>query len=128
MRLWTAKRSSRRVLPVKPNSMRKMLAESHVGAVSIAALVLWSLDDAFRALWGPISHLLYFLFTAIVILDIPYGSLLPDRFALVNSFFYALGAISAFLGAWLASRWIYGSGPLRALGRYRDILTRRSRA
>lgn len=56
------------------SSLCKVMAKSHVAAVAVAVLLLWSMDLAFRALWEPLSRIAEFLFTAIAILDIPYIS------------------------------------------------------
>ena len=62
-------------------SLRRVLADSHVAAVAIAVLLLWSLDAAFSALWPPVSRALEFVFTGIAILDIPY---LPRTFTVAD--------------------------------------------
>lgn len=109
-------------------SLRQVLSESHIAAVTIAVLLLWSLDGAFRALWGPVSHALGFLVTAIAIFDIPYispGVKLADRFTLITASAYLYGAIVSFSAAWLLSRWVYGQGPVRSLTRYGKSFNRR---
>ena len=55
-------------------SLRQVLADSHIAAATIAVLLLWSIDGAFRALWIPVSRAVEFLFTAVAIFDIPYFS------------------------------------------------------
>jgi len=102
-------------------SLRQVLADSHIAAVTIAVLLLWSIDGAFRALWGPVSHAVGFLFTAVAILDIPYFSptlTLADRFMLITTSAYLYTAAVTFSAAWLLSRWVYGIGPVRTLTRY----------
>jgi len=37
--------------------LREALVNSHVGAVAIAVLLLWALNNAFRAVWGPVSRM-----------------------------------------------------------------------
>lgn len=111
---------------VKP-SLREILADSHISAVAIAVLILWSLDWAFRALWGPLSRVIGFLATAVAILGIPYFSTTlyaTDRLILITTFSYLLSAVIGLASAWLLSRWVYGMGPLRSLSRYRARLTR----
>src|SRR5712691_1302616 len=113
---------------VKP-SPRKILAESHISAVAIAVLLFWSLESAFRALWGPVSRAAGFLFTAVAILDIPYFShtlTLEDRSMLIITFLYLLSALIKLAAAWLLSRWVYGAGPLCSLSKYRMRLARRN--
>lgn len=100
---------------------RQILADSDIAAVTIAVLLLWSLDGTFRALWGPVSRAVGFLFTAVAIFDIPYFSptlTLADRFMFVTASAYLYGAVVSFTAAWLLSRWVYGVGPVRSLTRY----------
>jgi hypothetical protein len=52
-------------------SLRQILADSHVAAVTIALLLLWSFDGAIQALWEPASRAIEFLITAVAIFDIP---------------------------------------------------------
>ena len=108
-------------------SLRESLAESHVSAIAIAVLLIWSLDAGFRALWGPLSRVASFLFTAVAILDIPYFSFSfngYDRILLTTAFLYLFHSLIALAAAWLVSRWVYGVGPLRSLSAYRNGLTR----
>ena len=86
--------------------LRQILADSDIAAVTIAVLLLWSLDGTFRALWGPVSRAVGFLFTAVAIFDIPYFSptlTLADRFMFVTAT-YLYGAVVSFTAAWLLSR------------------------
>ncbi len=112
---------------MKP-SLREVLAVSHIASVTIAVLLVWSLDSAFRALWEPLSRIASFLFTALAIFDIPYFSISlngSNRFTLITTSSYLLAAVISFASAWLVSRWVYGVGPLRSLGTYRSRLVRR---
>jgi hypothetical protein len=112
---------------VKP-SLKEVLADSHIAAVAIAVLLLWSLDGIFRALWSPVYRVLGFLFTAVAILDVPFISPTltgEDRLMLITTFLYFCAAIISFSGAWLLSRWVYGVGPLRSLVRYRSRIGRK---
>jgi hypothetical protein len=107
-------------------SLRQVLVDSHIAAVTIAVLLLWTIDGAFRALWGPVSRVVGFLFTAVAILDIPYFSptlTLADRFMLITASVYLYTAAVTFSAAWLLSRWVYGVGPVRSLTRYCKNLT-----
>ena len=131
---WSSKKNLRECLKigetVKP-SLREVLADSHVAAVAIAVLLLWSLDSAFRALWEPLYSALSFLVTAVLILDIPYISpalSLMNRWMWIISLAYLYGAITCFFAAWLLSRWVYGLGPLRSLSEYRSRIGRRTHA
>jgi hypothetical protein len=107
---------------VKP-SLRQVLAESHVAAITIAVLLFWSLYWAFLALWPLIWRVAGFFLTAAAILDIPYFSTsvtTADRLMLFTTFSYLCGAIVSVLGAWILSRCVFGLGPLRTLAAYRN--------
>jgi hypothetical protein len=111
---------------VKP-SLREILANSHVVVVAIAVLLLWSLDSGIHALGSPLLHAAGFLFSAIAILDIPYGSStfsLADRLMLADTLSSLFYAFICFATAWLLSRWVYGVGPLCSLRNYRTRLAR----
>jgi hypothetical protein len=99
-------------------ALRQVLTDSQVAAVSIALLLLWSLDAVFRGLWDPAYRLGAFLLTAIAIWNIPYlspGVTAADRFMLISAFYFLYSAIACLAAAWLLSRWVYGTGPLRSL-------------
>ena len=99
--------------------LRDILVDSHVAVATIAVLLLWSMDGAFRALWPLLSRASQWLFTAIAILDIPYFSMtIADRSMLLFSAWYFYGAIVSFSAAWILSRWVYGVGPLGNLVGY----------
>jgi hypothetical protein len=55
-------------------TLRQVLADSHVAAITIALLLLWTLDAMFRALWEPLYRVGAFLVTAILIWDLPYST------------------------------------------------------
>jgi hypothetical protein len=100
---------------------QKILAESHIAAITIAVLLLWCLNGAFQALWAPFSRVVGFLFTAVAILDIPYISPTPtlaDGFMLVTASNYLYGAIFNFSAAWILSKWVFGAGPVQSLTHY----------
>ena len=111
-------------------SLREVLADSHVAAVAIVVLLLWSMDSAFRALREPLYSALGYLFTAVAILDIPYTSMVwfksPSPW--IMAFFYLFSSINCLIAAWLLSRWVYGVGPLRSLSKYRGKIRRRKHA
>lgn len=103
-------------------SFREILADSHISAVAIAVLLLWSLESALNALWNPLFAAASFLFAAVAILDIPYFSptlTRADRLMWIATGFYLFNAFMSFASAWLLSRWVYGLGPLRSLSKYR---------
>jgi len=111
---------------VKP-SLREILAGSHIAAIAIVVLLLWSIDWGLQALWSPLPRVATFLATAVAIRGIPYfPSTLTgaDRAMLVSTLFYLFGVLACTVAAWLLSRWVYGAGLLRSLNKYRVILTR----
>jgi hypothetical protein len=102
---------------VKP-SLRETVANTHIAAVTIAVLLLWSIDDEFHVLWEPIERMATFLFTSVAILDIPYHSPAPSMVAQISFLttgLYMLSALTSFISAWLLSHWVYGVGPIRSL-------------
>jgi hypothetical protein len=112
-------------------SLRQVLADSHVAAVTVAVLLLWSLDGAFRAVWIPVSRAVEFLFTALAIFDIPYFPrtlTAADRLTLMSAFYFLYSAIASLSAAWFLSRWVYGVGPIRSLVMCCSKLTRRTHA
>ena len=106
------------------NRLRETLVRSHVGAVCIAVLLLSCLDSAFRSLVDPIWRVLTFLGTAIAILGMPYIERFNrmDRVMLELTFMYLVQCLFCLLAAVLLSRWIYGTGPIRALRQHRTKL------
>jgi hypothetical protein len=110
-------------------SLRKALADSHVSAVAIAVLLLWSLDSAFWALWGPLSRASNFLFTAVAILDVPYLSHTltgADRLLLFTTYSYLFSSFLSLASAAILSHWVYGKGPFRSLSEYHIRQVRRT--
>src|SRR5947199_2693868 len=107
-------------------TLREVLADSHIAAAAIAMLMIGSLRAATLALFFPFYRILNFLVSAIAIRDIPSAFLLPDdtpaRAALIITSLYCAYAAAYVLSAWLLSRWVYGMGPLRALGACRRKL------
>jgi hypothetical protein len=101
--------------------LRTVLADSHVSDIAIAAILLRSLDSAFRVLWPPIAHAATFLFTAIAILDVPYCSRTLDtanRLQIMEMSKNLISALIAFTSVWLLSRWTYRVGPIRSLSQW----------
>jgi hypothetical protein len=115
-------------------SLRKVLIDSHVAAVTIAVLIFnsfYSIVKAVSALWRPAFTAVMFLITAVTIRGIPsiYRILDPlNRLNLLAAHFRILIAFAILAAAWLLSRWIYGTGPLRALSNYRNKLSRKTHA
>ncbi len=112
-------------------SLRQVLAESHISAVAIAILLIWSFNSAVEALWEPVFGLVSYLITAIAILGLPY---IPPQFTfsqrgmLIRSCFLLSNAFICLASASLLSRWVYGNGLLRSLWKYRERFARRSHA
>ena len=109
------------------DSLREILADSHVCAVAIAVLLFWSLDSAFWALWGPLTSAAQFLFTAVAILDIPYISrtlTITDQLTVFVWFLNLFNSLIYLAAASILSHSVYGTGPLRALCKYSTKLAR----
>lgn len=105
------------------NSFRKALVGSHIPAVAIAVLLVWSLDWAVRALSGLWLPVIDYFATVIATLSFPLSPYsFGDSVSLDLTLFYVFGAIAAVAAAWLLSRWAFGLGPLRALSGYRTRL------
>ena len=120
-----------------PESLRKALIDSHVAAITIAILLFSSLSVAFIALWGPANGVLYFLASeaagkphfANLNLDYATRRMLSEELTNLPVWLsFLVSALVCILAAWLLSRWTYGVGPLRALGTYRDKLSRKTHA
>ena len=107
------------------SGLREILAKSHIAAIAIAVLLLWSLGSAFRGLSEPFLRVAEYLFTAAAIRSIPFEN--PFSFLdRVMLFEYLFNALAEFTAAWFVARWVYGQGPLRGLGRYRTKISRRT--
>jgi hypothetical protein len=110
-------------------SLREILAESHIAAIAIAVLLVWSFDALFWTVWLPLLRAATFLATAVAILGVPSDSFTSgDRVTLIASCAYLFSACCSLAGAWLLSRWVYGVGPLSSLTRYKTRLARRNDA
>jgi hypothetical protein len=113
------------------NSLRKTLIDSHVAAIAIAVLIFTCVAEAFFAVWYPVERFLSSLLTAVATGDIPYIPRAVDALTRVNllaAFTQLVSALSVLAAAWLLSRWIYGTGPLRSLGAYQGKLSRKTHA
>jgi uncharacterized membrane protein YfhO len=107
------------------NSLRQALVNSHIAAVTIAVLLLGSVEDIFSALWEPLLSAFKFLVTAVAIFDIPSysrGLATADRFRLFTSGVYLYWAAINLFAAWLLSQWAYRTGPIRILTGYGERL------
>ena len=116
------------------SSLHKSLMDSHVAAAAIAILLFCSFCSASEALLDtlyPAVKAIFFLITAVAIRDIPYMSHSLDpvtRMKLLTVLFETLTALVDMAAAWLLARWIYGIGPLRILGNYREKIMRKANA
>lgn len=114
-----------------PSALRKVLIESHVAAIAVAVLIFFSVAQIINAVWMPALYAVYFLLTAIAIRIIPYLPNSPDvitRQTWLNSFINLFSALASLAAAWALSRQVYGTGPLRMLGSYREKLSRKTDA
>lgn len=111
-------------------SLREVLAESHVAAIAIATLLLWTLTSVASAFRIPFYQVAAYLVTAVAILGIPYSfhTSIGNWFILTTVGYSLYGALVGFAWACFLSRWVYGVGPFRALSECRARLERRSDA
>lgn len=100
-------------------SLREVLAESHIAAITIAVLLFSFFDATFEASWPFIYEALHYVFLAIAILGVPYFSLKIYPGIVVNLCAYLCFAVVSFLGAYMLSRCVYGLGPFAVLATYR---------
>ena len=106
-------------------SLSQVLAESHISAVAIAVLLLWTLDWGVRGLWTLVVPAADFVVTAIAIGGIPYAH---TPVIWTFTVLYLLSSFLSLAAAWLLSRWVYGVGPFRSLTGYRRRVHRRNHA
>ncbi len=111
---------------VPSKSLAQILAASHISAVAIAVLLIWSFDWGFRALLSLVIPAADFLVTAVAIRGIPFvSSTSVGGITWTLTVLYFLNAFMDFLAASFLSRWVYGVGLLRCLSRYGLILASR---
>jgi hypothetical protein len=110
---------------VKP-SLREILADSHVAAVSIAVLFLWSLASGLQVVWDPFWGAANFVFTSVGIPYIPRTSIGGDRLTLIVTATRLAYSFIYLAVAWFLSRWVYGLGPLRSLTKCLTRVARRN--
>lgn len=102
-------------------SLRQALVESHIAAVTIALLLLWSLNNFVDALWKELPRTIEFVVTVVAIRDIPYSArtfTVAAGLELMVVGHYLYFALACFFAASVLSHWVYGAGPLRSLFRY----------
>lgn len=112
------------------STLRKALIDSHVAAITIAILLLSSVEDIYATVDYLLNRLILFiqLSRSHQLLDL--SILFPRRDPyplpiLLSCVVYLAANISC---AWLLSQWTYGVGPLRCLASYRDNITRKFHA
>lgn len=102
-------------------TIRKVLAGSHVSAVSIAVLLVWGFESLFRVAYAIVGT---------VIFQIPYLVFelgFSEKFSLIVTLYYCSAALFSFTAAWGLSRWVYEEGPIRGLVNFGITARRRSR-
>ena len=105
-------------------SFRKMLGHSHVAAITIAMLLMFS---SLRAIQEPALRVSVFVGTAMAIGDfsrIPHSFYPFTRLKLLVSALDFAEALLGFGVAWGLSKWVYGVGPLRCLRGYGNKIRR----
>lgn len=105
---------------MKP-TLRAILVESHIPAVTISLLLLWSLQWIYQALLDPLLRAAGYVFNAVAILDIPYSSpglSFVDQVRIEASAAFLSYALIHLTAAWLLARWAYAMGPFRILNAY----------
>lgn len=110
------------------STLRKILADSHIAAVTISLLLFFSLKSFLQALPHPLLDALGFVITAVAIRGVPY---IPhpldvaDKMTLLGTAPLLYNALTCFIAASLMSRWIYRATPLRVLSAYWSKLSGR---
>ncbi|HEV2288942.1 MAG TPA: hypothetical protein VGR81_08320 [Candidatus Acidoferrales bacterium] len=110
-------------------SLRETLVASHIAAVAVAVLILFSFDRLVRAILEALPTAAYFVATAIAIRGMPYVSSrtgLLDQFGLAPVLYNLFSAVVSFGFAYLLSRYAYGVGPFTSLRKYRPLLAGRN--
>jgi hypothetical protein len=109
--------------------LRKTLADSHVSAVAVVVLLLFSFGRLAHALPALLPWVVDFLLTAIAVRGLPSVSFtVADRLMLTTPITGLFTAFAGFAAAWLLARWVHGVGPFRCLYAFRAEVTRRNRA
>jgi hypothetical protein len=115
-------------------SLRKVLIDSHVAAITIVVLIFYSavfFTKLAFAMSEPALEVVFYIATAVAIRGIPSAPV--TRYYITDYLLPAtlpnlLFALIALAGAWLLSSWVYGTGPLRTLSNYRNKLSRKTNA
>ena len=114
-------------MPNVKHRLRDTLAESHISAIAISVLLLWSLSSAFLALGRPFVAFADYVVTAVAIVGIPSSGpiTLADKVMLFITGQYLLNASISFAAACVLSRWVHGTGPFRSLSHFRNAILRK---
>ncbi len=97
-------------------SFREILADSNVGAVAIAVLLIRSIESGVRGLGFLLFGLLDFVVSTVAIGGIPYGTFTLGQWLLfIPQIANLVTAAITLVAAFLLSRWVYGAGPLQSL-------------
>ena len=110
-------------------TLREVLADSHIAAVAIAVLLIWSLDAGVRAIGPQLLSAFGFLVTVVAIRGIPYGFgtfSLGYWLRLIPTIDHFVDAVIRFCAAWALSRWVYKLAICRSLSECRVKLARRN--
>jgi UDP-N-acetylmuramyl pentapeptide phosphotransferase/UDP-N-acetylglucosamine-1-phosphate transferase len=115
------------------DSLRKVLADSHVAPIAIALLMAWSLIDGIDGLAPPVFYAILcavlFVITAVTEREMPYSPFRLhgyDFLVLSQCLPHLLNAVTYAAAAWLLSQWVYGQGPIRSLRTAWSEIIRRS--
>jgi hypothetical protein len=111
---------------VKP-SLRTVLADSHVAAVAIAVLLLWSLEAGAEAFSQQFTRATYLVTNALAALKIEHLTYTIRIDWLITTLNLCYAGVTLAL-AWFLSRWAYGAGPLCVFRCYYVRLSGRGRA
>jgi hypothetical protein len=118
---------------VRP-TLREVLADSHIAAVAVAVLLVWSIDWGSKALLNLLVLAFEFSDSLLTIASmwwhggiIPFGSrdMFFDQTLLVTTMKYLFWTVISVGAAWIMSRCVYGVGPLRTLITSRARVARR---
>lgn len=104
-----------------PSSTRKILADSHIAAITIALLLFLSFKMLCEALLWPVLGGFGFVIMAVAIRGIPYIGSQPtfeERLMFVSSVPLLWESLFSLCIAWLLSRWIYRMSPRAILKIY----------
>jgi len=114
---------------MKP-TFREILSDSHIPAIAVATLLVWSLESGIEALQHPATKAAGYLSYAIAIWGVPYSApgLSPvERLRLEITLQYSCYTVIQLIAAWLISKWAYGAGPFTCLNAYWIRVNRRNR-